>query len=62
MFQKKIAILISLPGKKSGENFANYGLLGVPTLFLLDRQGIVQKKTAMLDELLPVISRQRSSD
>jgi peroxiredoxin len=45
-----------------GENFANYGVLGVPTLFLLDREGIILKKTAMLDELLPVISIQTIAD
>jgi peroxiredoxin len=45
-----------------GENFTHYGVLGVPTLFLLDREGIILKKTATLDELLPVVSRQTAVD
>ncbi len=36
----------------AGENFTNYGVLGVPTLFLLDQEGVVLKKTAMVDDLL----------
>jgi peroxiredoxin len=39
----------------SGDNFTNYGVLGVPTLFLLDREGTVLKKTATLDDLLNII-------
>ena len=39
----------------SGENFSNYGVLGVPTLFLLDQDGIVVKKTAMVDELMKIV-------
>ncbi len=35
----------------AGQNFSNYGVLGVPTLFLLDQDGKVLKKTAMVDEL-----------
>jgi peroxiredoxin len=38
-----------------GENFTNYGVLGVPTLFLLDHEGVVLKKTAMVDELIKII-------
>jgi peroxiredoxin len=41
----------------AGENFANYGVLGVPTLFLLDREGVVVKKTAMLDEVIQIIEK-----
>jgi peroxiredoxin len=33
-----------------GVNFKNYGVLGVPTLFLLDREGVVLRKGAMVDE------------
>lgn len=36
----------------TGENFVNYGVLGVPTLFLLDQKGIILKKTAMANEVL----------
>jgi peroxiredoxin len=39
----------------AGKNFTNYGVLGVPTLFLLDQEGVVVKKTAMVDELINII-------
>jgi peroxiredoxin len=39
----------------SGVNFKNYAVLGVPTLYLLDREGIVVKKSAMVDELITII-------
>jgi peroxiredoxin len=39
----------------AGKNFTGYGVLGVPTLFLLDREGVVLKKTAMVDELVQII-------
>ncbi|MDZ7664863.1 MAG: thioredoxin family protein [Desulfotignum sp.] len=39
----------------AGENFTNYGVLGVPTLFLLDQKGMVLKKTAMVDDLIEII-------
>jgi alkyl hydroperoxide reductase subunit AhpC len=35
----------------NGENFNNYGVLGVPTLFLLDLEGVVLIKTAIVEEL-----------
>lgn len=35
-----------------GENFTSYGVLGVPTLFLLDREGVVLKKSAVVKELI----------
>lgn len=41
----------------NGKNFLNYGVQGVPTLFLVDRKGIVQKKTAMVEELITMINR-----
>ena len=41
----------------SGQNFSNYGVLGVPTLFLLDQEGTVLKKTAMVDELITFINK-----
>jgi peroxiredoxin len=36
----------------SGVNFKNYGVLGVPTLFLLDKEGIVLEKTATVDDVI----------
>jgi hypothetical protein len=44
----------------SGENFTNYGVLGVPTLFLLDQEGVVLKKTAMVDEVIKMIEKKIS--
>jgi len=41
----------------AGENFTNYGVLGVPTLFLLDREKVVLKKTAMVDEVLAAVQK-----
>lgn len=37
---------------KKGVNFTNYAVVGTPTLFLLDKHGIIQKKGAGLKELL----------
>ncbi len=39
-----------------GVNFQNYGVLGVPTLFLLDSSGKVLKKTASADELIRIVN------
>jgi peroxiredoxin len=36
----------------TGVNFKNYAVLGTPTLFLLDREGIVVEKTAVAEDLL----------
>jgi peroxiredoxin len=41
----------------SGENFTNYGVLGVPTLYLLNQEGVIVKKTAMVDELMKIIDK-----
>jgi peroxiredoxin len=41
----------------SGVNFKNYAVLGVPTLYLLDREGIVLKKSAMVDDLIKIIDK-----
>ncbi len=41
----------------AGDNFTSYGVLGVPTLFLLDRAGLVVKKTAMADELIQIVGK-----
>lgn len=43
----------------AGENFSNYGVLGVSTLFLLDQEGVVLKKTAMVDEILAILGKKR---
>jgi hypothetical protein len=48
-FEKKLAYhqwpdnFCDFSGMK-GMNFKNYGVLGVPTLYLLDREGIIVKK------------------
>ncbi len=42
----------------NGQNFSNYAVLGVPTLFLLDQEGTVLKKTAMVDELIEIIDKE----
>jgi peroxiredoxin len=39
----------------SGMNFKNYGVLGVPTLFLLNREGIILEKTAMVNDVLKTL-------
>jgi peroxiredoxin len=46
----------------SGKNFSNYGVLGVPTLFLLDQEGVVVKKTAMVDEVIQIIEKKNPLD
>jgi len=43
----------------SGVNFKNYAVLGVPTLYLLDEEGIVVKKSAMVDEVLEAVGSSR---
>jgi peroxiredoxin len=45
----------------SGQNFTSYGVLGVPTLFLLDQEGIVLKKTVMVDTLITIIDKKISA-
>jgi len=44
----------------AGENFTNYGVLGVPTLFLLNQDGVVVKKTAIVDELIEIKNKEKS--
>ncbi|MDZ7664855.1 MAG: redoxin domain-containing protein [Desulfotignum sp.] len=46
----------------AGENFTNYAVLGVPTLFLLDQEGMVVKKSAMVDELIKIINKKNPID
>lgn len=36
----------------NGINFTNYGVIGTPTIFLLDNKGIVLEKIATIDQLL----------
>jgi peroxiredoxin len=43
----------------AGVNFKNYAVLGVPTLYLLHREGIVVKKSAIVDELLEAVGSSR---
>jgi len=38
-----------------GMNFKNYGVLGVPTLYLLDQEGIILEKTAMVNDVLKTL-------
>jgi len=45
----------------AGVNFKNYAVLGVPTLYLLDREGIVVKKSAMVDELVQIIDEHQEN-
>ncbi|MDR1764384.1 MAG: hypothetical protein LBR64_10635, partial [Dysgonamonadaceae bacterium] len=35
-----------------GENFVNYGVVGAPTLVLIDKDGIVRGRYARIEELL----------
>jgi peroxiredoxin len=46
----------------AGKNFTNYGVLGVPTLFLLDQDGVILKKTAMVDEVMLTIDKENPMD
>jgi len=39
----------------NGANFKNYGVLGTPTLFLLDKDGMVLEKTATVDDVIKAI-------
>jgi peroxiredoxin len=43
----------------AGVNFKNYAVLGVPTLYLLHREGIVVEKSAMVDEVLDAVESSR---
>lgn len=40
-----------------GTNFRNYAVMGIPTLYLLDKKGIVFKKSAMADEIIDLVKR-----
>jgi len=41
----------------SEENFTNYAVIVVPTLYLLEREGVVLKKTVMVDEVVKMIEK-----
>jgi peroxiredoxin len=43
-----------------GTNFRNYAVMGIPTLYLLDKTGVVIKKSAMADEIIDRVKRERS--
>jgi peroxiredoxin len=45
-----------------GVNFKNYAVLGVPTLYLLDQEGTVVKKSAMVDELIRLIAEKKTEN
>ncbi len=42
----------------NGVNFKNYGVLGIPTLFLLDKEGMVLEKTATVNDVIKIIDKQ----
>jgi peroxiredoxin len=43
-----------------GTNFRNYAVMGIPTLYLLDKKGVVLKKSAMADEIIDRVQRELS--
>jgi len=42
----------------AGTNFRNYAVMGIPTLYLLDKKGVVHKKSAMADEIIDRVKRE----
>jgi peroxiredoxin len=40
----------------NGINFKNYGVLGIPTLFLLDKEGMVLEKSATVEDVIKHIN------
>ena len=40
-----------------GINFRNYAVMGTPTLYLIDKKGIILKKSAMADEIIDLIKK-----
>lgn len=40
---------------REGINFQNYGAIGTPTIFLIDRSGLIEAKMAGLDEVLDIL-------
>jgi len=43
-----------------GTNFRNYAVMGIPTLYLLDKKGVILKKSAMADEIIDQVKRELS--
>lgn len=43
-----------------GNNFRNYAVMGIPTLYLLDNKGVVLKKSAMADEIVDQVKEELS--
>ncbi len=41
----------------AGVNFKNYGVLGIPTLFLIDKEGTVLEKTATVDDVIKHVNK-----
>ena len=42
-----------------GINFKNYGILGTPSMFILDSKGFIIEKIALADELMAWSERQK---
>lgn len=45
---------------KSGINFTNYAIIGTPTMYLLDGNGIILSKMATIEELMEELKRQEN--
>ncbi|MFA5904129.1 MAG: redoxin domain-containing protein, partial [Desulfobacula sp.] len=41
----------------NGVNFINYGVLGVPTLFLIDKEGMVLEKSATVEDVIKHVNK-----
>ena len=41
----------------NGFNFKNYGVIGTPTMYLLDSKGIILSKMATITEVLEFVKR-----
>jgi len=42
-----------------GQNFQNYGVMGTPTIYLIDKKGIIRAKGAKLEEVLKVFENKK---
>jgi len=38
-----------------GQNFQNYGVMGTPTIYLIDKKGVIRAKGAKLEDVLAVL-------
>lgn len=43
-----------------GQNFQNYGVMGTPTIYLIDKKGIIRAKGAKLEEVLKVFENKKT--